>query len=350
MKKEKGGTRAQIDRMNRILLLLRASGRRPMTKSVLAQKIHTSEKSIQRDIASLMDDHGYDIQRRDWKSDASGDQGGGYVLRDAGKPLILMDLTENEAMSILVASRCVEAYRGTPYEKPLRSAFSKLACLAGGKVQKTVTNSSELLLISSEALFSGDPAVFGQLVDSTFAEAAIRFEYLSPRTKKWESKHVEPHLLHFINDLWYLHAWDLELSDWRKYSIARVRKIFPTGAMASKLRRKQIRTKVRDSMGAFSDGKFHKVVLQLDETAAWYAEHYKWHPSQKLKKMKKGVVIEFPANGLEDVAQRILRWAPHVVALGPAQLRQLLAGRLQTAISDLRRTKGKVPNAAHRAT
>jgi predicted DNA-binding transcriptional regulator YafY len=51
---------------------------------------------------------------------------GRYCFTKAITDLPLFQLTKSELVSVFVAQKALEAYRGTPFEQPLRSAFEKL--------------------------------------------------------------------------------------------------------------------------------------------------------------------------------------------------------------------------------
>ncbi|HEX4200996.1 MAG TPA: hypothetical protein VHY59_05725 [Chthoniobacterales bacterium] len=56
---------------------------------------------------------------------------GGYCFTKPMTELPLFQLTEAELVSVFVAQKALEAYKGTPFEQPLRTAFQKLQAATG---------------------------------------------------------------------------------------------------------------------------------------------------------------------------------------------------------------------------
>ena len=51
---------------------------------------------------------------------------GGYYFTKPMTDLPLFQLTKSEMISIFVAQKALQAYKGTAFEQPLRTAFQKL--------------------------------------------------------------------------------------------------------------------------------------------------------------------------------------------------------------------------------
>src|ERR1700720_1656017 len=92
-------------------------GRFP-TRPQLARSIEVTTKTIQRDLDYMRYQLGVPIEF-DYSQ-------GGYYFTKPMTDLPLFQLTESELVSIFVAQKALEAYKGTAFEQPLRSAFQKL--------------------------------------------------------------------------------------------------------------------------------------------------------------------------------------------------------------------------------
>ncbi len=323
MKKQKGGTRSQIDRMNRIVILLKRSSNHRATKSELAQFLGVSEKTIQRDIRALIDDHSYKIERQDW-------QGGGYVLKDPMASLILMDVSEREVVSVLMASRCVEEYAGTRFEAPLRSAFRKLSTLMKGLVKVSTDQWDETVLIQQQKKELCGPEQFDLLAKAVSSKFAITFQYPKPAEHVWQQRRAEPYLLYYSLGIWYVVSYDLDARGWRKFALARMKdtemlafeSVHGSTSAARKLADK--------GMGAFFSAKTETVRLWLDGKAAWFAAQAPWHPSQKLEARANGsALMTLEVSGTQDIIRKVMEWCPDVIVLAPASLQEDVEERLR---------------------
>ena len=61
---------------------------------------------------------------------------GGYYFTRAMTDLPLFQLTESELVCIFVAQKALEAYKGTAFEQPLRTAFQKLQAATNSSASK----------------------------------------------------------------------------------------------------------------------------------------------------------------------------------------------------------------------
>ena len=323
MQKEKGGTRSQIDRMNRIILLLKRSTGHKATRDEISQFLGVCPRTIQRDVKTLIDYHGYKIERHDW-------QGGGYVLNDPMAPLLLMDVSEREVVSVLIASRCVEEYAGTHFEAPLRSAFRKLSTLMKGLVKVSADQWDEVVQIQEQKKELCGPEQFDLLARAISMELAICFQYLKPTEQVWRQRKVEPYLLYYSLGIWYVVSYDLGARGWRKFALARMKdtEILPLASIHGSTR--AARKLADKGMGAFFSAKTETVKLWLDAKAAWFAGQTPWHPSQKLEARPGGsAVMTLEVSGTQDVVRKILEWCPDVLVLEPSSLLHEVEQRLR---------------------
>src|SRR5215471_6544315 len=91
-------------------------------RTQLARSIEVTTKTIQRDLDYMRYQLGLPIEF-DYAR-------GGYYFTRPINDLPLFQLTESELVSVFVAQKALEAYRGTPFEQPLRTAFQKLQAAA----------------------------------------------------------------------------------------------------------------------------------------------------------------------------------------------------------------------------
>ena len=333
MKKEKGCSRTQIDRLNRIIIHLRNRPDHRATKQELADFLEISPKSVQRNVRTLIDHHGYSIEIQDWKQ-------GGYVLKDPMAPLILMDVSSKEVVSVLLASRCLEEYEGTPFAKPLRSAFTKLTSLMRGIVKvniNQVENSIQLKKVKRE--MSG-PEDFEKLAQAIQLKFAVAFDYLKPAEQFWQSRKVEPYLLYYSENNWYAVSFDLASKSWKKFALSRMTNITILPLDATHGSPAKAKKLANDGMGPFFSAEPETVQLWMDAKAAWFAEHAPWHPTQEIQhKTDETALVTLQVSGLQDLQRKVLEWCPHVVVLDPPSLNDEITRLLSIALQRHRNLK-----------
>ena len=84
----------------------------------LADELEVSTKTIQRDIDFMRDRLGLPIEYDQLKF--------GFVYTEAVTSFPNIEVSQGEVIALFVAQKALEQYRGTSFEKPLRSAFQKI--------------------------------------------------------------------------------------------------------------------------------------------------------------------------------------------------------------------------------
>jgi proteasome accessory factor C len=326
MKKEKGCSRTQIDKLNQIVIYLRKRPDHRATKQELAEFLEISPKSIQRNIRALIDHHGYHIEIQDWKR-------GGYVLKDPMAALILMDVSSKEVVSVLLASRCLEEYAGTPFEKALRSAFKKLTSLMRGVVKVDIDQLEKSIQSKKVKREMSEPENFEKLAEAIKFRFAITFDYLKPAEQMWQPRKVEPYLLYYAENIWYVVSFDLKDNTWKKFAISRMKNTTILAVDSTHGSTKEARQLANDGMGPFFSGESQQVRLWMDAKAAWFAAQMPWHPTQVLEPRAGGAaVVSLEVSGLQDLARKVMEWCPHVTVLEPVSLKEEMEQQLEKSL------------------
>src|SRR5947207_3742330 len=94
------------------------SGKFP-NASTLARELEVSPKSIHRDLEFMRD-------RLDLPLEYDGARFGYHYTQEVSA-FPTLQITEGELFALLVAEKALQQYRGTHFEKPLLSAFKKMA-------------------------------------------------------------------------------------------------------------------------------------------------------------------------------------------------------------------------------
>jgi proteasome accessory factor B len=119
-------SRPPLNRFQEIFHAIK-TGRYP-NRTQLARSIEVTTKTIQRDL---------DYMRYQLNLPIEFDYArGGYYFTKTVTDLPLFQLTESELVSVFVAQKALEAYRGTPFEQPFRNFRLQQA-----------TSESELVLV-----------------------------------------------------------------------------------------------------------------------------------------------------------------------------------------------------------
>src|SRR6476646_9333371 len=84
----------------------------------LAHELEVSTKTIQRDIDFMRDQLGLPIEYDQLHF--------GFIYTEPVTSFPNIEVSEGEVVALFVAQKVLEQYRGTSFEKPLRTAFEKI--------------------------------------------------------------------------------------------------------------------------------------------------------------------------------------------------------------------------------
>lgn len=281
-----------------------------------------SQKTTQRDVEFLRDQCGapiaYDRDRK------------GFYYEDATWMLPSVFLSEGELLAVLLASRAMEQYRGTPVAKEVERVFNKLAGLLPDKV----TLRPELLY--TRFTFKGvsakpvDAEIWAVVVHGLLTQNTIRVKYRTfeaADSSKGKESRVNPYHIANLQGEWYLIGVHSGYTDVRQFSIARIEKAtlttehfdIPADFDPGKL--------LAGTFGRYvGDGKTHTVRLLFPRDEASWVKEREWHPLQTVKTRKTGEIeLSFPAAGMFEVMRWVLSWGKSVRVLAPTELVKMVA-------------------------
>jgi proteasome accessory factor B len=305
-------TRPPLERIQQILAILRQNA--CPTRQSLAADLEVTTKTIQRDIDFLRDRLRVPIE---FDRDR-----GGYVLTGPCDNLPRIDLDASELISIFVAHKALQAYRGTVYEAPLRSAFDKLAASLEGRVSVSF---NELDAAISFRQFEARPIelkVFQALATAVQKQKMVEIDYLKLGAKKPRKRCIDPYHLACVHGQWYVIGHDHSSGELRTFHLGRVRsaRLMADGFIRDK--HFDIQKYLSGSFGIFSGKGSYRVVLHFDEWASRLVRERCWHGSQKLQELTHGgVELTLHLNSLEEIEPWVLSWGAHVRVIGPRELK-----------------------------
>jgi len=304
-------SRPPLERMMRIHGQLKA-GDYPNCRE-LAEELEVSAKTVQRDIDFMRDRLGLPIEYDPLHI------GFRYTEEVASFPSI--EVSEGEVAALFVAQKALAQYRGTPFERPLRSAFRKIADSLKERVSFSWSDMEETISFHSAGASVADLELFETVSQSVLHSVELEFEYRKLNSKGYETRRVRPYHIASLENQWYLFADDLARKQLRTFALPRMRKVHATSDRFRRPSNFSISRVLSGSFGVFEGGKKHRVRLQFDAFAARLVSQRNWHESQRLREAKDGTAtLEMELGGLEEIERWVLSWGSHVQVLAPAAL------------------------------
>lgn len=168
-----------------------------------------------------------------------------------------------------------------------------------------------------------DPVIRRQILSAINREKQIQFHYTSVFGRSTTDRVVSPYAL-VVGRRAYLVARDERAKAIRNFVLTGISALRESDIPATR-EGFDARAYVRQSFGAFHDGKFHQWTLRFRETAAHSLVGYQFHPTQTMTKFPNGEIeVSFYCESIREVAYECFRWSDHLSAIGPADLRGMV--------------------------
>jgi len=279
----------------------------------IARELEVSPKTIQRDIDFMRDRLGlpidYDAKRF------------GFYYTEAVTGFPSIEVSEGEITALFVAQKALAQYKGTPFEKPLRSAFRKITDGLKDRVSFSWTDLEDVISFRSAGASSADLELFEVVSKAVLRSVELEFEYRKLKSNAYEARRVRPYHLGCLENQWYLFAEDLERRQLRTFALPRVRKVKRTMKGFRRPANFSIAQVLSGSFGVYSSGKKQRIQIQFDPFAARLVAERKWHESQRVRERPDGsIVLELELGGLEEIERWILSWGKHARVVAPKEL------------------------------
>lgn len=307
----------------RLLDLLSLLQVRPRwTAPELAERLHTTERTVRRDVTRLRD-LGYPVL-------AEAGRAGGYQLGAGGAlpPLLLGD---DEAVAVALGLRAAASGGVSGYEEAAVAALAKLEQVLPARLRERVLalNAATVLLRSGNGA-AIDPEVLLMLAQGCRRSERVTFAYRDGSGNE-SDRRVEPYGLVNVDRRWYLVARDLDRDDWRTFRVDRLSEPRLAGHRFVRASEPDIGTMVLDGLSQ-TPYRWHAEVV-LDAELHEAAEEVPVSIGS-LEPCEGGVLLRMGANELDWIA-RFLAGLPFAATVrSPPELRSALrvvARRLQQA-------------------
>jgi predicted DNA-binding transcriptional regulator YafY len=187
-----------------------------------------------------------------------------------------------------VAQKALEAYKGTAFEQPLRTAFQKLQAATGSaNISVSWEDFDSAISFRQFAAYLPDATIFSELAKAIRNEEAVEFGYKKLDAKAFEKRMVEPWHLACISGQWYLLGHDRSRKARRIFVLARMQKLSRTAQKFSnpKPAGPEIERLFRNSFQIWQSENtdLEQIVLRFSGRAAQLVRERNWHfgaPSQ----------------------------------------------------------------------
>jgi predicted DNA-binding transcriptional regulator YafY len=311
-KKSDGGfSRPPLERMMRLHAALKA--RHFPNCQKIAAELEVSAKTIQRDIDFMRYRLNLPIEYHP--------QEFGFHYTEAVTGFPTVEVSEGEITALLVAQKALAQYKGTPFERPLHSAFRKLTDGLKDRVSFSWHDLEDSISFRSAGASVADLELFEAVSKGVLRCVELEFEYRKLQSTGYEPRRVRPYHLGCLENQWYLFAEDLERRQLRTFALPRMRKVQLTTKGFRRPADFSIAQILSGSFGVHSAGKKQRIRIEFDPFAARLVAERKWHESQRVRENANGsIILELDLGGLQEIERWILSWGKHARVLTPKEL------------------------------
>jgi len=247
----------------------------------------------------------------------------------------VVGLTEEDALGQALATAVTKA-PGLNVAGGAASTTRKLAVVSGETIRQLMADAERLVSVLDLKLadHSRHHDAIKMIQLALIQRKQITGQYQSPyETTGPVSLRLHPYRLCLIKSAWYLIARPTDADQPRTYRIARFRTLRMLDAPARVPGEFDLREYFGKAWAVFRGDRTYDVEIQFAAEVAPVVTETVWHHTQKAKNQADGsVILSFQVDGLEEISNWILSWAGRMKVIKPAELRELIAGRLQRAL------------------
>jgi predicted DNA-binding transcriptional regulator YafY len=242
--------------------------------------------------------------------------------------LPLFQLTEAELVSVFVAQKALEAYKGTAFEQPLRTAFQKLQAATGSaNISVSWEDFDSAISFRQFTAYLPDATIFSELAKAIRNDEVVEFGYKKLDAKAYEKRTVEPWHLACVSGQWYLLSHDRNRKARRIFVLARMRRISRTAQKFSnpKPGGPEIERLFRNSFQIWQseNAELEQIILRFSGRAAQLVRERNWHSTQQLQELADGnIELSLTLNSVEEVVPWVLSWGKDCEVVRPVKLRK----------------------------
>jgi len=285
-----------------------------------------STKTAQRDIDYLKDRMGapleYDALKR------------GFYYTEPTFMLPAVQMNEGELAALLMGSKALEQFQGTPMAEKLVAVFEKLSAFLPDNI---TVRPEELFTRFS---FISPPAMpVSSKVWNTVVQALENQQLLEIQYRNWSGEktaRVAPvHLANLQGD-WYLFVQYDGFDNFRQLALARIQSVKLLSKKAEIKGTFDPKKELANTFSKFAgDNKAFLVTVQFDPEIAVSVLERQWHPEQKVKNLKGGgVEISFEAKGDIEIKRWVMAYGRYAKVKSPKWLKDEIAEEVRAMLED----------------
>jgi len=313
-----------IDRVRRLLNIIRLSqGGRPKIEE-LADICQVSERTIYRDINKLRE-LGIVISLHPETHRVS-----------VSDPVYLppVQFTLEEAFSMLTL--CFEAAKEPVF--PLLDAIGEATCKLFGALPRKITD--QLMPLTGKVLMQKEPShshagsteAFLKVREACAKHRAVSIKYKSPKDPDSIFTRLHPYQIFFARHAWYVIGWAELFKEIRMFHIGRIEEIQVTDERFKNPKSFSLDRYLRNAWSLIPEpGPDSDVEIRFSPLVAQNVSEVRWHKTQQITKneLDGSIIFRVRVSGLNEISWWILGYGKEAEVLGPPELRNIMRKHIE---------------------
>lgn len=285
----------------------------------IAEQFEISEKTAQRTIEFMRDrlkaPVEYSPQKRGWfysKSD--------YIL------LPLIQMSEAELLSLLIAEKLIRQYRGLAIGRQIEEAFAKILNSNSDIISVDLNALSEAHSFETTPTTKLDFDTLHNVGRAVSKKLTIEMTYFTATRGKVEERRVDPLHLRNSGGEWYLIAWDHRRKALRDFLVSRIRELTVTNQKFKWPEGVKLEEQLNSGFGMIRGSEPIEVEIIFDEyQARWIRERSKFHHTELREELPDGRLrLQMTVTALDGVKRFVMQYGAHVTVTQPEELRRAI--------------------------
>lgn len=323
---------AQTDRLYRLKHLFDSG--RCFPKAYLLEELEVSFATLKRDITLLRDRMNapivFDAELGGYRLDAT-QQTIGTQYELPGLWFSAGEIHALLTMQHLLANLDVGGLLG-PYVAPLIKRLTKLIDV-GNHTGEELARRIKVQTVGARPLHLPH---FQAVGTALLRRQRLAIHYHARTTDEASEREISPQRLIHYRDNWYLDAWCHLRKSLRSFSLDAITQVRVEDKPAIDVPDAELDMVLGSGYGIFSGTSVQWATLRFTpERARWVAAEV-WHQQQKGRWEENGAwVLELPYSDPRELVMDVMRHVPDVEVVGPTDLREMVARKLQDGLLNL---------------
>jgi proteasome accessory factor B len=299
-----------MERMHRIHLLLQ-SQEYPNCPA-LAREFEVAMRTVRRDLDFMRCRMNLPIEFDTVRN--------GYYYAQPVTELPHLPMSEAEVFALFVASKAIEQYRGTPFQRLLETAFHRLTGQLDESVKFSLGSLDAAISFRPFAPGDADVRAFEVLSKGVRERRPVAFLYRNHGALTAQRRLVHPYHLACVDNRWCLFAFDVKRQAMRTFILCRLSQPKLAGRRFTMLRKFDLNEYLRESFNLFKgrEGDDYEVVVDFDAWAADEVRGRRWHLTQEFLELPRGMLrVRMRLNNIEEVEKWVLGFGAHATVVRP---------------------------------